>query len=160
VKTFRPAVPSNPNKEAVRLYRLALIIDDNDPDRLAWACITSAFMVGVVKVRSKWQTGGRAQPQFSQSKMASLQIEALLIRPIVATSAGGTKQTAALQIVAKNQDRFLVVLFGEGMKGLIADMQALLEDNPGIAMAHAANSSSSASASFRSSVSKPSVNQP
>jgi adenylate cyclase len=33
-------------KEAVRLVRLALSIDDGDPDMLAMACITSAFMVG------------------------------------------------------------------------------------------------------------------
>jgi adenylate cyclase len=33
-------------KEAARLLRLALSLDDSDPDTLAWACITSAFMVG------------------------------------------------------------------------------------------------------------------
>jgi adenylate cyclase len=38
--------PQSERKEAVRLYRLALSIDDSDPDILAWACITSAFMVG------------------------------------------------------------------------------------------------------------------
>jgi hypothetical protein len=72
-------------------------------------------------------------PKGEEIQVASLQIEALLIRPIVATSAGGTRQTAALQIVAKNQDRFLIVLSGEGMKGLIEDMQTFLEENRGIA---------------------------
>jgi adenylate cyclase len=33
-------------KEAVRLSRLALSIDDGDPDILAWAAIISTFMVG------------------------------------------------------------------------------------------------------------------
>ncbi|MGY8664071.1 adenylate/guanylate cyclase domain-containing protein [Bradyrhizobium sp. UFLA05-109] len=33
-------------KEAVRLFRLALSVDDSDPDILAWAAIVSAFTVG------------------------------------------------------------------------------------------------------------------
>ena len=33
-------------KEAIRLFRLALSIDDSDPDTLAFACVTSSFMVG------------------------------------------------------------------------------------------------------------------
>jgi tetratricopeptide (TPR) repeat protein len=33
-------------KEGVRLFRLALSIDDSDPETLAWVSITSAFMVG------------------------------------------------------------------------------------------------------------------
>jgi adenylate cyclase len=40
------ADPQFDRKEAVRLMRLALSIDDSDPDTLAWASITSAFMVG------------------------------------------------------------------------------------------------------------------
>jgi adenylate cyclase len=40
------ADPQFDRKEAVRLVRLALSIDDGDPDTLAWASITSAFMVG------------------------------------------------------------------------------------------------------------------
>ena len=32
-------------KEAIRLARLALSIDDDDPDILAWACLVSAFMI-------------------------------------------------------------------------------------------------------------------
>jgi adenylate cyclase len=32
-------------KEAVRLFRLALSIDDGDPETLAWASLTSAFMI-------------------------------------------------------------------------------------------------------------------
>ena len=40
------ADPQFDRKEAVRLSRLALSIDDSDPETLAWACITSAFMVG------------------------------------------------------------------------------------------------------------------
>jgi adenylate cyclase len=38
--------PQFDREEAVRLLRLALSIDDSDPETLAWACITSAFMVG------------------------------------------------------------------------------------------------------------------
>jgi adenylate cyclase len=40
------ADPQFDRKEAVRLLRLALSIDDSDPDTLALACVTSAFMVG------------------------------------------------------------------------------------------------------------------
>jgi adenylate cyclase len=38
--------PQFDRKEAVRLLRLALSIDDSDPDKLAWASIVSAYMVG------------------------------------------------------------------------------------------------------------------
>ena len=38
--------PQFDRKEAVRLVRLALSIDDGDPDTLARASVTSAFMVG------------------------------------------------------------------------------------------------------------------
>ena len=38
--------PQFDRKEAVRLLRLALSIDDSDPDTLAWAAVISAFMVG------------------------------------------------------------------------------------------------------------------
>ena len=38
--------PQFDRKEAVRLFRLALSIDDGDPETLAWAAIISAFMVG------------------------------------------------------------------------------------------------------------------
>jgi adenylate cyclase len=38
--------PQFERKEAVRLARLALSIDDGDPDTLAWAAVTSAYMVG------------------------------------------------------------------------------------------------------------------
>ena len=38
--------PQFERKEAVRLLRLALSIDDSDPDTLAWAALISAFMVG------------------------------------------------------------------------------------------------------------------
>jgi adenylate cyclase len=37
--------PQFDRKEAVRLFRLALSVDDGDPDTLAWASIISAFMV-------------------------------------------------------------------------------------------------------------------
>jgi adenylate cyclase len=40
------ADPQLDRKEAVRLLRLALSIDDCDPDTLAWASVTSAYMVG------------------------------------------------------------------------------------------------------------------
>ncbi|MEH2596887.1 adenylate cyclase [Bradyrhizobium sp. AZCC 1577] len=38
--------PQFDRKEAVRLVRLALSLDDGDPDTLAWAGIISAYMVG------------------------------------------------------------------------------------------------------------------
>jgi adenylate cyclase len=38
--------PQFDRKEAVRLLRLALSIDDSDPDTLAWAALISAFLVG------------------------------------------------------------------------------------------------------------------
>src|SRR5262245_27164342 len=38
--------PQFDRKEAVRLFRLALSVDDGDPDTLAWAAIISAYMVG------------------------------------------------------------------------------------------------------------------
>jgi adenylate cyclase len=38
--------PQFERKEAVRLLRLALSIDDSDPETLAWVSVTSAFMVG------------------------------------------------------------------------------------------------------------------
>jgi adenylate cyclase len=38
--------PQFERKEAVRLLRLALSVDDDDPDTLAMAAVTSAFMVG------------------------------------------------------------------------------------------------------------------
>src|SRR5262245_27538216 len=37
--------PQFDRKEAIQLSRLALSIDDDDPDILAWACLVSAFMV-------------------------------------------------------------------------------------------------------------------
>jgi len=40
------ADPQFERKEAIRLLRLALSLDDGDPDALAWAALTSAFMVG------------------------------------------------------------------------------------------------------------------
>jgi adenylate cyclase len=40
------ADPQFDRKEAVRLVRLALSIDDSDSDTLAWASVTSAYMVG------------------------------------------------------------------------------------------------------------------
>jgi adenylate cyclase len=38
--------PQFDRKEAIRLLRLALSIDDSDPEILAWASVTSAYMVG------------------------------------------------------------------------------------------------------------------
>src|SRR6516225_5286822 len=38
--------PQFDRKEAVRLVRLALSLDDGDPETLAWAAFTSAYMVG------------------------------------------------------------------------------------------------------------------
>ena len=51
------ADPQFDRKEAVRLLRLALSVDDSDPETLATAAVISAFMVGDCKVRSKWLTG-------------------------------------------------------------------------------------------------------
>jgi adenylate cyclase len=38
--------PQLERREAIRLLRLALSTDDGDPDTLAWAAVTSAYMVG------------------------------------------------------------------------------------------------------------------
>jgi adenylate cyclase len=38
--------PQFDRKEAIRLFRLALSVDDGDPDTLAWAALISMFMVG------------------------------------------------------------------------------------------------------------------
>jgi len=38
--------PKFDRKEAVRFLRLALSVDDSDPDTLAFACVTSAYLVG------------------------------------------------------------------------------------------------------------------
>jgi len=38
--------PQFERKEAVRLVRLALSVDDGDPDTLAWASLVSAYMLG------------------------------------------------------------------------------------------------------------------
>jgi adenylate cyclase len=38
--------PQFDRKEAIRLYRVALSMDDGDPDTLAWACLIPAYMVG------------------------------------------------------------------------------------------------------------------
>ncbi|WFU43607.1 adenylate/guanylate cyclase domain-containing protein [Bradyrhizobium sp. CB82] len=38
--------PQFERREAARLLRLALSIDDSDPETLAWVCVTSAFMIG------------------------------------------------------------------------------------------------------------------
>jgi hypothetical protein len=53
------------------------------------------------------------------------------MRPVIAHSE--TEQAAGLEILALNGDVFLVVLSGQGMKGLIQDMQSFLEENPQIA---------------------------
>ena len=49
--------PQFDRKEAIRLVRLALSIDDSDPETLARAAVISAFMVGDSEARSKWLTG-------------------------------------------------------------------------------------------------------
>jgi hypothetical protein len=59
-----------------------------------------------------------------------VQIEAILIPPVVAQ--GNTRQTAALEIVSKTGDQFLIVLSGEGMKELLQEIQTFLEENPEI----------------------------
>ena len=45
--------PQFDRKEAVRLARLALSIDDGDPDTLARASLISAFMVGDSESRDR-----------------------------------------------------------------------------------------------------------
>jgi len=42
----RASDPQFERQEAVRLSRLAMNVDDSDPDTVAWACLVSAFMVG------------------------------------------------------------------------------------------------------------------
>jgi adenylate cyclase len=49
--------PQFDRKEAVRLLRLALSVDDDDPDTLAWAALISRSWSATVKVRWKWPTG-------------------------------------------------------------------------------------------------------
>jgi adenylate cyclase len=56
--------PQFDRKEAVRLLRLALSTDDSDPDTLAMAAITSAYMVGDWESGIEIAPGGRAQPKF------------------------------------------------------------------------------------------------
>jgi hypothetical protein len=58
-------------------------------------------------------------------------INAALMRPIALVSHTG--EQAGLEIVAKNGDQFLVPLSGEGMQGLIQDMQLFLEEHPHLA---------------------------
>ena len=50
--------PQFDRKEAVRLSRLALSLDDGDPSTLAWAAVVSAFMVG--DCESATETADRA----------------------------------------------------------------------------------------------------
>ena len=50
--------PQFERKEAARLLRLALSLDDNDPETLAWACITSAFTVGEVGLTTALHNAG------------------------------------------------------------------------------------------------------
>jgi adenylate cyclase len=50
--------PRFERREAVRLSRLALSIDGDDPDTLAWASVTSAFMLG--DYESSIETADRA----------------------------------------------------------------------------------------------------
>jgi adenylate cyclase len=38
--------PQFERKEAIRLFRLALSLNDGDPEILAWACVISAYMIG------------------------------------------------------------------------------------------------------------------
>ena len=45
--------PQFERKEAVRLFRLALSIDDSDPETLAWASVISAYMVGDSESRDR-----------------------------------------------------------------------------------------------------------
>ena len=45
--------PQFDRKEAVRLVHLALSIDDGDPETLARASVTSAFMVGDSESRDR-----------------------------------------------------------------------------------------------------------
>jgi len=46
--------PQFDRKEAVRLLRLALSIDDGDAETLAWASLTSAYMVGDCESEIEW----------------------------------------------------------------------------------------------------------
>jgi adenylate cyclase len=56
--------PQFDRKEAVRLARLALSIDDGDPDTLARAALISAFMVGDSEGEIEMADRAVAQPKF------------------------------------------------------------------------------------------------
>jgi adenylate cyclase len=57
--------PQFERKEAVRLSRLALSLDHDDPHTLAWAAIISAFMVGDCETEIEMADRAvSAQPQF------------------------------------------------------------------------------------------------
>jgi TolB-like protein len=56
--------PKYERGEAIRLLRLALSADDDDPDTLALAAVISAFMIGNYEGKIEMASGGRAQPEF------------------------------------------------------------------------------------------------
>ena len=55
-------------------------------------------------------------------------IRVVLVRPIL-----GENDAVGLEIVPESGDRFVIALSGEGMKGLIEDMQSFLDDHPHLA---------------------------
>ena len=61
-----------------------------------------------------------------------IQINATLIRPIETESASGARGVA-LEIHALDEAQYLVVLSGEGLQGLLQDIQAFLQEHPEIA---------------------------
>jgi hypothetical protein len=61
--------------------------------------------------------------------MANLPVvRAALIRPV-----RGEGDAVGLEIVPENEGPFVIALSGEGMKGLIEDMQSFLDEHPEIA---------------------------
>jgi hypothetical protein len=58
-------------------------------------------------------------------------IWATSMRPTEVQTDGGP--AVALEIVAETGDQFVIVLSGEGLAGLIQDIQLLLEESPHIA---------------------------
>jgi len=58
-------------------------------------------------------------------------IWAVSMRPTEARTDEGP--AVALETVAKTGDQFVIVLSGEGLAGLIRDIQSLLEESPHIA---------------------------
>ena len=58
-------------------------------------------------------------------------VRAALMRPITGQADG--QKTVGLEVVEESGDRFVKALSGEGLKGLAADIQAFLDEDPELA---------------------------